>query len=161
MKNLKAESVIHDWMQVLTFQQQALLLTAMRGPDGMPKHCSGKEIVRYLRGVVLKPAGESTGKNDNDFMWWDYNPTVDYFRYLTKAFWSQHDEYPHHFIMHILHCAELIGYKHPDGYLRNQWLLFYLAGCSSFHMTPETEVEMDDRLNDFGYPERTKKQGDK
>lgn len=69
MKSNIIESVLHDWVHTLTFQMQALLLTAMRGPDNLPKHNSAKPVVRYLRGAVIKPAGNWSGNNDNDFMW--------------------------------------------------------------------------------------------
>lgn len=145
MKYLTKESVIHEWVSELTFQQQALLMTAMRGPDAQPKHCTAKAIVRYLRGVVLRPAGGWSGRNDNDFMWGDW----DVFREYMKAFWNDHDQYPHHFIMHLIHCAEVVGYKHPEQHIRVYWHRFYLEACKSFHMNPETEEGMDKRLNDF------------
>jgi len=145
-KTQKIESVLHDWVHTLTFQQQALLMTAMRGPDNAQKHCAAKSIVRYLRGIVLKPAGDWSGKNDNDFMWGERHLFYQY----AGAFWGNHDEYPHHFIMHLLHSAEVVGYKHPDKQVRSQWNYFYVTGCNSFHMKPESEIEMDRRLNDFG-----------
>lgn len=140
------ESVLHDWVHTLTFQQQALLMTAMRGPDGAQKHCTAKIIVRYLRGHVLKPAGDWKGKNDNDFMWGE----LDVFHGYIRHFWDNHDDYPHHFIMHLLHAAEVVGYKHPDATVGYYWNMFYVMGCRSFHLRPETEKDMDARLNDFG-----------
>ena len=140
------ESVLHDWVHSLPFQMQALLLTAMRGPDAIDKYCHAKQIIRFLRGVVIKPAGNWSGENDNDFMWGDFSK----FHIPTMAFWRDHDKYPHHFIMHLVHCAEVIGYKHPEGSMRVHWMTFYLYACKSFHMTPETEEELDGRLNDFG-----------
>lgn len=140
------ESVLHDWVQKLTFQQQALLLTAMRGPDENNKYSSAKAIVRFLRSVVIKPAGDWDGSNDNDFMWGDYEQ----FNVHADNFWEDHDEYPHHFIMHLLHCAEVIAYKHDKLSVCFYWKRFYLAGCKAFHMNPEKEEQMDSRLNDFG-----------
>jgi hypothetical protein len=145
-KKQARESVLYDWVHDLTFQMQALLMTGIRGADGSGKHNSAKCISRYLRGVVLKPAGNWSGKNDNDFMWGDY----DYFNEYRNQFFNDHDEYPHHFIMHLVHCAEVVGYKHPDDKIREKWYLFYLKACSSFHMTHETHYEMNERLNDFG-----------
>lgn len=152
-KKEKIESVLCDWVHELTFQMQALLLTAMRGPDGCDKHNSAKEIVRYLRGVVIKPAGKwachktmPLGLNDNDFMWGEY----DKFPATSRAFWNDHDAYPHHFIMHLVHCAEVVGYKHPDEKIRWHWGWFYKQACKSFHMKEETEQQLDERLNDFG-----------
>ncbi len=68
-KSQHRESVLHDWVCDLTFQMQALLLTAVRGPDENNKYNAAKAIIRYLCGVVIKPGGEWGGKNDNDFMW--------------------------------------------------------------------------------------------
>ena len=141
------ETVLHDWVCSLTFQMQALLLTAMRGPDENNKYNAAKSIIRYLRGVVIKPAGDWRLKNDNDFMWGEYKD----FKMYSNMFWNDHDEYPHHFIMHLVHCAEVVGYKHPNAEIAGYWLDFYNEACHAFHMNQETETQMDCRLNDFGY----------
>lgn len=145
-KKSKSESVLHDWVHELPFQMQALLLTSMRGPDGCSKDNSAKCIVRYLRGAVIKPAGNWSGQNDNDFMWGNYLG----FDKRIKDFWNDHDEYPHHFIMHLVHCAQVVGYKHTDKVVATLWNRFYLYACDAFHMNPEEEEQMDERLNDFG-----------
>jgi len=145
-KTQASESVLHDWVHTLPFQMQALLLTGTRGPDQTTKHTLAKFIIRYLRGVVIKAAGKWNCSNNNDFMWGDYNIFFDY----TKAFWDDHDEYPHHFIMHLVHCAEVIGYYHPTDTIRQQWRGFYLMACESMHMNPESEDQLAERLNDFG-----------
>jgi hypothetical protein len=145
-KKNKSESVLHSWVHLLKFQMQALLLTAMRGPDENNKYNAAKAIIRYLRGVVIKPAGNWKGKNDNDFMWGEYS----LFNNYASTFWQDHDEYPHHFIMHLVHCAEVVGYKHPDKATASYWQDFYINACMSFHMNPESEEELDNRLNDFG-----------
>lgn len=145
-KQLYRESVLHDWVHDLKFQTQALLLTAMRGPDENNKYNSAKALIRYLRGVVIKPAGDWHNLNENDFMWGQYERFDDF----AGNFWQDHDEYPHHFIMHLVHCAEVVGYHHPDRNIANAWYSFYMNACKAFHMNPETKEEMDARLNDFG-----------
>ncbi len=145
-KTQKIESVLHDWVHELPFQMQALLLTSIRGADGNTKHNPAKCIVRYLRGIVLKPAGNWDGTNNNDFMWGEY----DKFESFIDEFLEEPDSYPHHFIMHLTHCAEVIGYKLPKRKIAVKWLTFYNKICKSFHMTPETQSEMEARLNDFG-----------
>jgi hypothetical protein len=145
-KKSLSESVLHDWVHELPFQQQALLMTAMRGPDGSAKHNHAKVIVRFLRGAICKPAGNWSGYNDNDFMWGDY--TV--FKHCDKAFWDDHDEYAHHFIMHLVHSAQVIAYKHPVNEVAYCWLTFYSHACEAFHMRHETKSQMDARLSDFG-----------
>ena len=67
-------------------------------------------------GTVLF-AGDWHGENDNDFMWGDYNV----FHTFVFTFFEDHDEYPHHFIMHLIHCSEVVGYKHPDIKIKNVW----------------------------------------
>lgn len=153
-KSKHSESVLHDWVHTLTFQQQALLMTGMRGPDGSNKHNPAKEIVRFLRGAICKPAGDWDGLNNNDFVWGDY----EVFNICAKSFFDDPDAYPHHFIMHLIHCAEVIGYKHPDIQIRHNWNWFYLKACKSLHMISETMADMDTRLNDFGsaFPSRPK-----
>lgn len=145
-KKAKNESVLQDWVNTLTFQQQALLITGMRGPDGCDKHNPAKCIVRYLRGAVLKPAGNWSGRNDNDFMWGD----KDLFDGNMGEFFYDADRYPHHFLMHLIHCMQVVGYKHPDVFVAKNFGRFYLKACKALHMHAETEIEMDMRLNDFG-----------
>lgn len=145
-KKRQTESVLHDWVHELTFQMQALLLTGMRGPDENNKYNSAKAIIRYLRAEVIKPAGDWHRKNDNDFMWGEYR----HFPGFAATFWGDHDEFPHHFIMHLTHCAEIVGYKHPNRVIRSHWFNFYMDACNAFHMFPESETAMDERLNDFG-----------
>lgn len=140
------ESVLHEWVHSLPFQMQALLLTAMRGPDENNKYNAAKAIIRYLRGVICKPAGDWNGTNNNDFMWGEYKKFTEY----ANAFWLDHDEYPHHFIMHLVHCAEVVAYKHPEEKIAVHWLRFYFDACTAFHMNPETIKEINGRLNDFG-----------
>ncbi len=63
-------------------------------------------------------------------------------------FLADPDGYPHHYIMHLLHSAEILGYKHSDIKLRKFWNWFYLQGCLGLHMNPESEQQMDLRLKD-------------
>lgn len=156
MKAKQSESVLHDWVHQLTFQQQALLLTCVRGCDGLPKFDTTKNIIRFLRGAIMKPAGEWDGGNSNSFMWGKYSEIdsegdfVNYWNNSASYLLKNHDHVPHHFLMHLIHCAEVIGYKHPDKTIREYWLYLYEQFCIAFHMTPETESQMDERLNDFG-----------
>jgi hypothetical protein len=152
-KTQQFESVLHDWVHLLPFQQQALLLTAMRGPDGLPKHNIAKAIIRFLRGVVIKPAGDWRGENNNDFMWGNYKETDKHmsFQWHVSEFWNDPDQYPLHFVLHLLHASEVVAYKHPDEKIKREWYIFYLTGVESLHLNPEFSKEMDKRLGDFGH----------
>lgn len=158
-----SKSVLHDWICELPIRMQALLCVALRGPDGMQKESSAKCLLRLMRGVVLKPSDPSYCGNGDSFMWTDYRQDLlededkisfkiaevelNVFDHNMNEFWNNHDHYPHHFIMHLIHAAEVISYKHPDGSIRGAWSMFYTLACNSFHMNVETEEQMDNRLS--------------
>ena len=58
------------------------------------------------------------------------------------------DAIPHHFQLHLLHAAEIVGYKHPDDRIRGWWCNLYVRLVSDMHLHPEGEREMDERLGD-------------
>lgn len=142
MKQQKSEAVIHDWVCELPFMQQALLMTAMRGPDGCSKYNSAKIMVQYLRGVVLKPAEDIKG-NEDTFMWVDFEHFEEHF----KVFFKDTDGYPMHFLMHLIHAAEVVGYNHPEVRIKELWFRFYIKSCKSFHMNIESKEQMDKRMS--------------
>lgn len=146
--------VLQDWIYDLPMQQQSVLMLACRGPDGVQKHHPAKHVVECFRACVLKAAhygrplesGERTpgfmtleGFNCDKF--WNDAVTGNYFDFI--------DELPHHYHLHLMHGAQIIGYKHPKELFRNRWRLFYLRCCADMHLHLETEDEMDARLNDF------------
>jgi hypothetical protein len=142
MKTEKKESVLHDWVQELPFTQQALLVMATRGADGLCKNNPAKSILHYLRGTILKPAypnftGDCDGYMRTDYI--NFNPIVD-------LFFNDTDIYPMHFLMHLCHAAEVIGYKHPDETIRIYWSEFYFYFCHSLHMKRESKDELNARL---------------
>lgn len=58
------------------------------------------------------------------------------------------DAIPHHFQLHFLHAAEIVGYKHPELRVRAWWFGVYQRLVNEMHLHPETEEELDDRLGD-------------
>lgn len=78
MKIESNESVLHEWVTMLPFTQQALLLLATRGPDNLPKGAPAKQVLHYLRGVVIKPAYPDFDGTDG-FMNVDYGEAVSAF----------------------------------------------------------------------------------
>ena len=154
--------VTQEWTHELTCMQQTVLLTAVRGPDGVAKYHPCKYLVRWYRRCVLlgaldhnvfdnpyDPRGgsftgpsyewpEALGEHD----WYEkMNPVVE--RYLQSL-----DELPHHFQLHLMHAAEIVGYKHPDSNIRSWWHWVYLELVKDMHLSPETEEELDYRLGD-------------
>lgn len=58
------------------------------------------------------------------------------------------DELPHHFQLHFMHAAEIIGYKHPWPSHRAWWHHTYCRLVNDAHLVIESERNMDIRLGD-------------
>lgn len=163
-------SVLQKWVENLPFMQQSVLIAAVRGPDGIRKDHPVKVLCRWYRRCILKSAfdkcslcdplypggGSFTGpsltraelaitrdlKYANMPDW--YEPMLakakDYLRYV--------DELPHHFQLHFMHAAEILGYKHHNLEIAAWWNEFYLMIVNDAHLHPESEERMDWRLGD-------------
>jgi hypothetical protein len=70
------------------------------------------------------------------------------FENVRKKYLESVDEVPHHFHMHVVHAAEVVGYKHPEESKRHWWREFYIDAMQDLHSHYETEEEMDHRLGD-------------
>lgn len=58
------------------------------------------------------------------------------------------DALPHHYQLHFMHAAEIIGYKHPWPEHRKWWHRTYVRLANDMHLLPEPEDVMDRRLGD-------------
>jgi hypothetical protein len=154
------KSVLQEWIFALPMMQQTVLLTAIRGPDGVPKYGAVKMLLRWYRRCVLLSAmdgraltdpwennggsftGPSIGRPKEMETWEMYmNEHVD--QYLRES-----DAIPHHFQMHFMHAVEILGYKHPDPRISLWWRSVYERLVNDLHLRPESEKEMDLRLGD-------------
>ena len=133
------ESVVKSWISELTFKQQTVLLTAIRGCDGIGKEDVSKRFIRKYRETLLHNA--VPGNPDSHFMTYDISEAD--IHYFTKSM----DHYPMHWLFHFLHAVEILGYKAPDEY-RGWWYRLYLKMVCALHLNPETESAMDTRLED-------------
>jgi hypothetical protein len=156
-------SALQDWVGGITVMQQSVLLGAIRGPDGTPKYHSVKYLVRWYRRCVLVSAldgkvletphafggGSFTGPSYTaTTLPHDWHPKMNE---LVDLYLQAVDELPHHYQMHFMHAAEILGYKHPDsaaGGIREWWHAVYLRLVHDMHLWPETEAQLDDRLGD-------------
>lgn len=84
--------------------------------------------------------------------WWDIISTPEQrqevFDGMRKVYLRYVDEMPHHFQLHLMHAAQIIGYKHPVGDHRTWWNEFYRMVVNDAHLFPESEELMDMRLGD-------------
>jgi hypothetical protein len=147
-------SVQPEWCQFLPLQQQSVLLLAARGPDGIAKAHPCKRIQLAYRATVLKAAyyGREMRywEKADTFMSLEEFSSDDLWQELIRDFFQHADSLPHHYYMHLIHGAEILGYKHPDERFRQRWSDFYFRCVKDSHLRPETESEMDERLSDWG-----------
>jgi hypothetical protein len=148
---------LQDWVQELTIMQQSVLMAALRGPDGIDKNHIAKKLLRWMRRCVLLSAfdkrvldtpyeeggGSFTGPSCAIGFEWEslMHEALDNYMLAT-------DMVPHHFQLHFLHAAEIIGYKHPHGRIANWWSAAYVRLCRDMHLYPEPLEAMDRRLGD-------------
>jgi len=130
--------VVQEWLLCLPMMQQTVALEMIRGCDGAGKNDPTKSIIRELRKVLLYNAGG----NGSSFM---DNPSLEK---DIKSFFEDCDSYPLHFAMHLVHTAEIIGYKHPNPEVARFWRDFYFDFCHTVHFNPESEEQLDERLCD-------------
>lgn len=143
--------------------QQTVLLTAIRGPDGITKYGSVKYLLRWFRRCVLLSAidgrvltdpsdsngGSFTGPSLDDEGDDALDPWQDRMLIHVNAYLRDLDAVPHHFQMHFMHAVEILGYKHPDTFgVGSWWRAVYMRLVHDMHVHPETEEELDARLGD-------------
>jgi len=137
-----ATSILQNWVMELPLRHQGCLLAAIRGCDGQPKENSAKPLVRALRGVILNPADAREVGMLSAFM------TRDFSEAELKHFLKNWDQYPIHFIDHLMHAFEVVGYKHPNNMIGWQYFTAYEAMVIKLHLNMETEDQMDARLTE-------------
>ena len=168
-----------DWVHTLSIMQQSVLLSAIRGCDGLAKRHKAKVLVKWYRRCILMSAfdgkaftdpfapggGSFTGPIEDINQWIEAGPhpmsEYDYrcslLQKAADAFVDSRDELPAHYTTHFMHAVEILGYKHPDITIREFWNDVYTRLAHTLHLWPETEDQLDKRLGDseIGWRERS------
>lgn len=159
---IRNRSVLQDWTFALPFMQQTVLLTAVRGPDGLPKYAGVKYLLRWYRrcilvsslddGTVLSNPFDERG---GSFMGPSFVPDEGYsgdwrveMDKIVSTYLKELDGIPHHFQLHLLHSIEIVGYNHPGNDIPAWWRGVYERLVHDMHLWPETKEQLDARLND-------------
>lgn len=136
------KSVLQDWVIELGLRHQGVLLTSVRGCDTAPKNDPSKDLQRCLRETFINCfCGDST--KSLSFI---EKVSDDELQNRMKAFADSHDEYPHHYVMHIIHASEIIGWYHPNSLTASRWNTFYRTMCKKMHVNSEGKDQLDSRL---------------
>ena len=154
VKRRKSRFVLQPWVGHLTLMQQSVLIAAVRGPDGIRKDHPVKLLCRYLRRSFMLSAFEGRAmwdpyeKGGGSFTGPCRNAEVLTVDAALELYLRAVDELPHHFQLHFMHAAEILGYKHPDAETRDWWNHSYMQIVNDAHLVPESEERMDCRLGD-------------
>lgn len=70
------------------------------------------------------------------------------FSKMREVYLRHVDEMPHHFQLHFMHAAQIVGCHHPSTAIREWWREFYLMIVNDAHLEPETDAAMNLRLSD-------------
>ncbi len=133
-------SVFQEWLQTISWKQQTVIITGLRGCDGLSKYDPSKHISRSIRMAALKNADTTTTYMKHDLF--------DELLESAKKFIADLDKYPLHFVLHMAHACEIIGYKHPDDKTRETFNAVYNQIVWAMHLRPESKESMDHRLSD-------------
>lgn len=170
------QPVMQEWVCRLSFMQQSVLMSAVRGCDGIPKRHKCKAIVKWYRRCILISAfdnkalddpiapggGSFTGPIGEPYAEFashrvidlsyqiesEYDYRCSLLQKVADDFMDSRDELPSHYQIHFMHACEIIGYKHPTMEIRDYWSEVYERLAKAYHLWPETEPEMDKRLGD-------------
>ncbi|WP_428413058.1 hypothetical protein [Pararhizobium sp.] len=164
-----------EWVCELPIMQQSVLFAAVRAPDGIRKNHPVKVLLRWYRRCVLLSAfegeplpdpfvpggGSFTGPFEphhaeaagliTSSMSAFSNWSEDRWNCLDRmrgVYLDHVDELPHHFQLHFMHAAQIVGFHHPWSRHGRWWSDFYLMIVDDAHLHPELPEEMNLRLCD-------------
>ncbi len=135
-RNTKEGKVILDWMCKISWKQQSVVLSSLRGPDN---HYSPnlKRLVRWLR-----RATQNNADPRHSYMQKDDLPSLEDIEH-ELVFCNLH------YVTHLMHGLEIIGYKHDDNQIKKIARNYYEGIVKDFfHLNPEQEKKLDKRLED-------------
>ncbi len=136
-------SVLQDWVMELPLREQGTLLTCVRGCDLVPKlplDSLPRRLVGSLRHAFMVPCDPREVDATPGCFFVSEVPTD------WKA--SELGHYPQHWISHVMHASEVIGWRHPDPFIGGAFLIVYRKIVYSLHLVPEDFLDFEARLSE-------------
>jgi hypothetical protein len=126
----------------LPLREQGTLLTVIRGCDVVPKEpldSSARRLTAWLRFAIMVAADPREV---------DFEPGA-FMVSLSPAFKpSEFGHLPQHWVAHVMHALEVIGYRHPDPNFSGPAWVAYRAFVRGLHLEPESRERMIERLSE-------------
>jgi len=138
-------SVLQDWVADLPLRAQGTLLTGVRGCDLVPKYpldSIERRLVGAVRAAFMNPADPREVDAEPGCFFLSAPPPLDEIKP------SSFGHYPWHWLSHLVHVIEVLGYTHPDPDSRYAWHLIYRKFVHSFHLNPELHSQWLKRMSE-------------
>ena len=140
-------SVLQPWVMELPLREQGTLLTAVRGcdlvpkynDDGTPRDSMERRLTAWIRWAFMVPADER--EIDIPGAFYQSRPPEPF-----KASALMH--YPGHWLTHVMHALEVIGYRHPSMQIAVAAHGLYIDFVDSMHLSEESKAKMIRRLSE-------------
>lgn len=131
----------------LPLREQGTLLTAVRGcdladkyaPDGSVLDTPERRLTAWIRWAFMNPADPR--EVDIPGAFFQSHPPSPF-----KA--SALGHYPLHWVSHVMHALEVIGYRHPDIHVQPVALSLYFDFVDMLHLKEESRETMIRRLSE-------------
>jgi len=136
-------SVLQEWVADLPLRAQGTLLTAVRGCDLTPKlplDSLERRLVAAIRHSFMVPADLREVDSEDGCFFQSSTPI-----HLRP---SELGHYPWHWLSHIVHAVEVLGFCHPDPLVASAWRRVYSKLVRSFHLNPETHEQWIERMSE-------------
>lgn len=139
-------SILQPWVMELGLRHQGVLVSACRGCDTAPKGDPSKWAQRLFRGAILEP---HCGRFVKPVSYIIVEPDENKWWSIMRQFYTNADHYPHHYVMHFRHAAQIIGYYGPreTPTFAIRWVKLYGELCQIEHLEPEPKPILEARLN--------------
>lgn len=136
-------SVLQEWVNEIPLKEAGVVVMALRGPDGVRKEHPSKNVVRAFRAVTMvsgvtgRPL--TLGEDVGEFMQMHRIgcPDPAMWNETMRLFFAEWDSYNVHFLLHLMHAASIVGFRHPNEMIMKRWWDFYITGCGAAHLMPE------------------------
>jgi hypothetical protein len=136
MSIVQSKSVVQDWVSELSWKQQSILFSSLRGPDQELLR-NVKQYSKWMRSVTQHNADPSKPYM-NDIK---LPPIEDIYKELEHC--------PCHFVHHFLDGMAIIAYGHPDAVVAKRAAdVHYKCAEELFHFVPEMPAVFDLRHRD-------------
>ncbi len=134
---------MQEWTHELPLREQGAIAVGLRGCDLAPKlplDSTERQLTGFLRYLTMVPADPRELGTLGGF----FQP------FPPKPGWKQTEleHYPLHWVSHLMHAYEVVGYRHPDLTLGDSAFVIYVRLVEALHLNIESKEQMIERLSE-------------